>query len=251
MSLRNRRSNYQQFIELIEFERGRIMGRRGGSGVFFSAIILGRNVSTVMILGSSGQGMVLPQEYRVPGSHMTLLRGKTDVFGGCQVRSRWRSAVCFFCLDTSDGRVLVRRRPGKRLHSNCLRPRHTGPAIGVMVWGEISYDSKSNLVVTPNTPTVNLYVSLVIQSIILPFMSTIQGGVFQQDNAYPHTAVATQRNVDKSASLQSVDMLPWPARSPDLSPIEHAWYIMGQLQHHQPASTDLPNFDTTSMELAK
>ncbi|GBM90044.1 hypothetical protein AVEN_50666-1 [Araneus ventricosus] len=48
-------------------------------------------------------------------------------------------------------------------------------------------------------------------------MNSIQGGVFQQDNTRPHTAVVTQH------ALQSVDMLPWPARLPDLSPIEHVW----------------------------
>ncbi|GBM06668.1 hypothetical protein AVEN_190884-1 [Araneus ventricosus] len=28
-------------------------------------------------------------------------------------------------------------------------------------------------------------------------------------------------------------MLPWPARSPDLSPIEHAWDIIGRQLHRQ------------------
>lgn len=159
----------------------------------------------------------------------------------CQARAHWRTewrSVVFsdesrFCLGASDGRVLVRRRPGERLQPNCLRPRHTGPTPGVMVWGAISYDSRSTLVVIPNTLTANLYVSLVIQPVVLPFMNSIQGGVFQQDNARPHTAVVSQR------ALQSVDMLPWPARSPDLSPIEHVWDIIGrQLQHHpQPALT--------------
>ncbi|GBN16305.1 hypothetical protein AVEN_221883-1 [Araneus ventricosus] len=66
-------------------------------------------------------------------------------------------------------------------------------------------------------------------------MNSIQGGVFQQDNVRPHTAVVTQN------TLQSVDMLPWPARSPDLSPIDHAWDIIErQLQRHPQTALTVP-----------
>ncbi|GFV12824.1 transposable element Tc1 transposase [Trichonephila clavipes] len=41
------------------------------------------------------------------------------------------------------------------------------------------------------------------------------GAIYQQDNARPHTARLSQQ------CLQGYDVLPWPARSPDLSPIEH------------------------------
>ncbi|GBN97222.1 Golgin subfamily A member 5 [Araneus ventricosus] len=149
----------------------------------------------------------------------------------------WRSVVFSdesrFCLGASVFHVLVRRSRGKHLQPTCLRPRHTGLAPRVMFWGAISYHSRSTLVVIPRTLTANLYVSLVIQPVVLPFMNSIQGGVFQQDNTHPHTTVVTQH------ALQSVDMLPWPARSPDLSPIEHVWDFIGrQLQHHpQPALT--------------
>ncbi|GBO27414.1 hypothetical protein AVEN_15899-1 [Araneus ventricosus] len=98
-------------------------------------------------------------------------------------RTEWRSAVFSdesrFCLGASDGRVLVRRKPGERLQPTCLRPRHTKSTPGVMVWGAISYDSRRTLVVIPRTLTANLDVSLVIQPVVLPFMNSIQEGVFQ------------------------------------------------------------------------
>ncbi|GFX11450.1 transposable element Tcb2 transposase [Trichonephila clavipes] len=42
-------------------------------------------------------------------------------------------------------------------------------------------------------------------------------GIFQQDNARPHTARVAQD------FLRHFQTLPWPAHSPDLSPVEHVW----------------------------
>uniref|UniRef100_A0A8C4R350 Tc1-like transposase DDE domain-containing protein n=1 Tax=Eptatretus burgeri TaxID=7764 RepID=A0A8C4R350_EPTBU len=44
---------------------------------------------------------------------------------------------------------------------------------------------------------------------------------------------------------EGVEQLPWPARSPDLNPIEHAWDALGQ------AINDKDNLPQTRQELAQ
>ncbi|GFV44220.1 uncharacterized protein TNCV_4543521 [Trichonephila clavipes] len=66
-------------------------------------------------------------------------------------------------------------------------------------------------------------------------MNSIQGVVFQPNNALPHTIVLTERD------LQSVDMLPWPARTSNQSLIKHVWDIIRrQLKHHPHSALTVP-----------
>ncbi|GFV62773.1 DDE_3 domain-containing protein [Trichonephila clavipes] len=50
-----------------------------------------------------------------------------------------------------------------------------------------------------------------------PFLNGLPGAIFQQDNARQHTARVAQD------FLHHFQTLSWPARSPDLSPVEHVW----------------------------
>ncbi|GFT89602.1 DDE_3 domain-containing protein [Trichonephila clavipes] len=91
--------------------------------------------------------------------------------------------------------------------------RHTARTAGVMVWGAIVYDSLSTLIVMRGTLTGQRYVDNILRPHVGPFLNGLPGAIFQQDNARPHTARVAQ---DFPRHFQ---ILPWPARSPDLSPV--------------------------------
>ncbi|GFV96608.1 transposable element Tcb2 transposase [Trichonephila clavipes] len=90
-----------------------------------------------------------------------------------------------------------------------------------MVWGSIVYNTRSPLVLIHATLTAQWYVYDILQPHVLPLMQRLPGANFQQDNARPLTARVSQD------CLHTVTALPWPARSPDLSPIKHIWDRLG------------------------
>ena len=63
------------------------------------------------------------------------------------------------------------------------------------------------------------------------------GIIFQQDNDPKHTAKSTRKWFDKHGFI----LLPWPAQSPDLNPIENVWdHLARRLAKRsiQPATED-------------
>ncbi|GFV20856.1 transposable element Tcb1 transposase [Trichonephila clavipes] len=141
----------------------------------------------------------------------------------CQARSMWNITVTQnvvfsdesrFVLGIDDNHVRVWRRPGERYNSLHTVLRHTAPTAGVMVWGAIAYDSRSALIVMRGTLTGQRYVDDILQPHVGPFLNGLQGAIFHQDNARLHTVRVSQ------IFLRHFQTLPWPARSPDLSPVE-------------------------------
>lgn len=143
-------------------------------------------------------------------------------------RADWHQVVFSdesrFNLWTHDGRVRVRRYAGQRCLPECIIERHSGRTPGVMVWGAISYHGRSNLLRIEGNLNSNRYVREVLQPEVVPFLQGIPGAIFQQDNARPHVA----RTVRDFCSAQHMQLLPWPAYSPDMSPIEHVWDMVGR-----------------------
>ncbi|GFV97189.1 transposable element Tcb1 transposase [Trichonephila clavipes] len=70
--------------------------------------------------------------------------------------------------------------------------------------------------------TAQRYVHDILQIHVFPLSQWLPGTIFQQDNARLHTARVPQD------CFCTVTTLPWPARSPDLSPIEHIWDHLGR-----------------------
>ncbi|GFU71017.1 DDE_3 domain-containing protein [Trichonephila clavipes] len=86
-----------------------------------------------------------------------------------------------------------------------------------MVWRAIAYDSRSTLIVISRPITGQRYVDDILRPPVGPFLNGFPGAIFQQDNARPHTARVAQD------FLRHFQTLPWPNRSPDLSPVGHVW----------------------------
>ncbi|GFY02561.1 transposable element Tcb1 transposase [Trichonephila clavipes] len=55
-----------------------------------------------------------------------------------------------------------------------------------------------------------------------PSFKGIPGAIFQQDNAQPHVA----KTVQDFCSAQHMQLLPWSAYSPNMSPVEHVWDLV-------------------------
>ncbi|GFV79268.1 transposable element Tcb2 transposase [Trichonephila clavipes] len=141
----------------------------------------------------------------------------------CEERRMWLAEwneVVFtdesrICLQHHDGRIRVWRHRGERMLNSFVMHRHTGPAPGIMVWGGFGYHSRTPLVRIAGTLNSQRYISEMLQPVVLPYLQGLATAIFQQDNARPRVA----RIVQSFFVNHQIELLPWPARSPDLLPI--------------------------------
>ena len=105
-----------------------------------------------------------------------------------------------------------------------------------MVWAAINHRFKSQLSVCQGDLTARRYIDQILRPVINPMFRQRQGLIFQHDNARPHVACVTRDFLHAS----NINILPWPACSPDCNPIEHAWdYIGRQLRQRQGQPTNV------------
>ncbi|GFT52223.1 transposable element Tcb2 transposase [Trichonephila clavipes] len=124
--------------------------------------------------------------------------------------------------NSGDNHVRAWRPRGERLNPAFALQRQTIPTAGMMLWRAIAYNTRSPQLLIRGTMTVQRYVHDILQTHGLSLMQRLPGAIFQQNNARPYTARVSQD------CLRIVTTLPWPFRSPDLSPIEHIWDHLGR-----------------------
>ncbi|GFY24849.1 transposable element Tcb1 transposase [Trichonephila clavipes] len=86
-----------------------------------------------------------------------------------------------------------------------------------MVRGGIGYPFRTPLVRIAGTLNSQRYISEVLEPVVLPYLQSLVTAIFLQDNVRPHVT----RIVQRFFINHQIELLLWPAHSPELSPIEN------------------------------
>lgn len=165
---------------------------------------------------------------------------RTKRLAWCKERKTWDSEwkkiiwsdESRFLLFQNDAHKKVWRRPKEKYAVDCLVPTVKHGGGGVMVWGCFVDNKPGPLVVIEGILSGAGYQEL-LGDYLKPFIDELEPDayIFQDDNASVHTAKRVVRWKEENL----ISSLPWPAQSPDLNPIEHAWdFLERAVRNRQP-----------------
>ena len=86
---------------------------------------------------------------------------------------------------------------------------------GVALWAK----EKKNLIVVQSNLNAQGYINQILQPEAVAFLQRHGPAILMHDNARPHVARIFRQILNRN----NVNVLPWPAVSPDMNPIEHIW----------------------------
>ncbi|GFV80715.1 transposable element Tcb2 transposase [Trichonephila clavipes] len=97
---------------------------------------------------------------------------------------------------------------------------------GVLVFGGISIDGRTNLYIIRDGPlTARRYRDEILRPIVVPYAAAIGDDfILMDNNCRPHRA----NLVEDFLFEEGIVRMEWPGCSPDMNPIEHVWDALGR-----------------------